>query len=222
MKVLIFGATGMVGQGVLRECLLDSGVELVRTVGRKATGATNPKLLETVHQDLWHYEPVEASLAGFDACFFCLGIASAGMKESDYERITYEITMAAAETLCRLNPQMTFIFVSGAGADSTEKGRIMWARVKGRTENALMRLPFRGVFAFRPGVIQPLRGIQSRTPLYRALYTALAPLVPLLRRAFPKHILTTEQIGRAMLIVARHGAPKQVLEAADINAITRG
>lgn len=219
MHVLIFGATGMVGQGVVRECLLDAGVERVTTIGRNATGAAAPKLRELVHADLWNYAPIERELTGLDACFFCLGVTSAGMKEADYERITYGIAVAAAETLARLNPGMTFVFVSGAGTDSSEKGRVMWARIKGRTENAILRLPFKGAYAFRPGVIQPLHGIRSRTTLYNVGYAIVKPLLPLLRWAFPGQILTTEQIGRAMLKVARSGAPKRILEAKDIDAL---
>jgi uncharacterized protein YbjT (DUF2867 family) len=219
MNVLLFGATGMVGQGVLRECLFDPGVALVQTVGRTAVGTGPVKLRELVHGDLWNYSSVEAELSGFDACFFCLGVTSAGMKEADYERITYGITMAAAETLSRLNPQMTFVYVSGAGTDSSEQGRIMWARVKGKTENALMRLPFRAVYAFRPGVIVPMHGIRSRTRAYRIFYSLMMPLLPLLRMAFPNLILTTGQMGRAMLAAARRGAPKKVLETADIRAL---
>jgi uncharacterized protein YbjT (DUF2867 family) len=219
MNVLIFGATGMVGQGVLRECLLDPDVERVTSVGRRATGVATPKLRELVHADLWDYSAIEKDLTGFDACFFCLGVTSAGMKEADYARVTYGIAVAAAETLARLNPQMTFVFVSGAGSDSSEKGRIMWARVKGKTENAILRLPFKGAYAFRPGVIQPLHGIRSRTTAYRVGYMLIKPLIPLLRWAFPGRILTTEQIGRAMLKVAKSGAPQHILEAGDISAL---
>ena len=219
MNVLLFGATGMVGQGVLRECLLDPDVQLVQTVGRTAAGAQHAKLREVVHQDLWHYSAIEAELSGFDACFFCLGVSSAGMKEADYERVTYGITMAAAETLSRLNPQMTFIYVSGAGTDSSEQGRTMWARIKGKTENALLRLPFKDISMFRPGAIQPLHGARSKTTSYRLLYALAKPLLTTLRWAFPNFVLTTEQIGRAMLAVARNGAPKRILESKDINAI---
>jgi len=218
MNVLIFGATGMVGQGVLRECVLDSGVARVQTVGRTPTGQTHAKLREIVHRDLWSYTPIENELSGFDACFFCLGVSSAGMKEADYERVTYGIAMAAGTTLSRLNPTMTFVYVSGAGTDSSEKGRIMWARIKGKTENALMRLPFRAVYAFRPGVIQPLHGIRSRTAAYRVGYMVMRPLMPVLRWAFPNSILTTEEIGRAMLAVVRKGAPQRILESKDIHA----
>ena len=218
MNVLIFGATGMVGQGVLRECLLDAGVERVVTIGRTPTGAQHPKLREIVHPDLWHYDPIEGDLAGFDACFFCLGVASARMAEADYERITYGIALAAAEVLARLNPQMTFVYVSGAGTDSSERGRAMWARIKGKTENALMRLPFKAAYMFRPGIIQPLHGIQSKTRLYRIFYVFAKPLLPVLGWVLPNQVLTTEQIGRAMLTVARNGAPTRILEARDIRA----
>ncbi len=219
MNVLVFGATGMVGQGVLRECLLDPDVALLQTVGRTATGVTHPKLSEIVHADLMSYAAIEPRLVGFDACFFCLGVSSAGMSEADYERVTYGITMAAATTLARVNKSMTFVYVSGAGTDSSERGRIMWARVKGRTENALLRLPFKAAYMFRPGVIQPLDGITSKTAAYRVLYSITEPLLPLLRRLMPGLILTTGQIGRAMLTAARQGAPKRVLESRDISAL---
>jgi uncharacterized protein YbjT (DUF2867 family) len=219
MNVLLFGATGMVGQGVLRECLLDPDVKLVQTIGRTATGQKHSKLREIEHRDLSRYDTLEDQLSGFDACFFCLGVSSSGMKEDEYERITYGITMAAAETISRLNPQMTFIYVSGAGTDSSERGRIMWARVKGKTENALLRLPFKAAYMFRPGIIEPLHGVRSKTPAYRIGYALMGPLLPLLRRVFPDFILTTEQIGLAMLAVAKRGASKQVLESKDIRAV---
>ena len=219
MNVVVFGATGMLGQGVLRECLLDADVERVLTIGRTATGVRHAKLQEIAHSDMWNYAPIEDQLRGFDACFFCLGVTSAGMSEADYTRVTYGITMAAAETLCRLNSAMTFVFVSGAGADSSEQGRLMWARVKGKTENAIIRLPFKASYVFRPGVVQPVHGERSRTAAYRVLYAITKPLVPLIRPFWPNRILTTEQFGRAMLFVVRHGAPKRVLESADINAI---
>jgi uncharacterized protein YbjT (DUF2867 family) len=218
MKILLFGATGMVGQGVLRECLLANDVTEVQTVGRAATGQHDPKLREVVHADLFDYSGIESDLSGFDACFFCLGVSSSGMKEADYARMTFELTLAAAQTLARLNPQMTFVYVSGAGTDSSEHGRSMWARVKGRTENALLRLPFKAVYLFRPGVIQPLHGIRSKTNAYQLFYSLSKPLLPLLRALFPNVVLSTEIIGRAMLAVARHGAPRPVLETADINA----
>jgi uncharacterized protein YbjT (DUF2867 family) len=219
MNVLIFGATGMVGQGVLRECLLAPDVRKVQVVGRSATGVQNPKLREVVQKDLFHYAN-EADFAGFDACFFCLGVSSVGMKEPDYERVTYGITLAAAEVLSRLNQGMTFIYVSGVGTDSSEQGRTMWGRVKGRTENALLRLPFQDAYMFRPGAIEPLHGARSKTRLYQAFYVVLKPLLAGLRALFPDVILTTEQIGLAMLNARRRGAPKRVLEPRDIRLLS--
>jgi len=210
----------MVGQGVLRECLLDPEVESVLTIGRSATGQQHAKLHEIVHKDLFDYSAIEQQLSGYDACFFCLGVSSVGMSEPDYERITYGITLAAAQTLARLNPEMTFIFVSGAGTDSTEKGRSMWARVKGKTENALFQLPFRAQYMFRPGYIQPLHGIRSKTKVYDFFYKVLGPLYPVFKLLMPKYVTTTENIGRAMIKVARQGAPKSFLENQDINALS--
>ena len=219
MKVVLFGATGMVGQGALRESLLDPEVTEVLAVGRRGTGQTHPKLHELLQSDLFNTSSLESQWQGFDACFFCLGVSSAGMKESDYRHVTFDLTLGVATVLARLNPKLTFIYVSGAGTDSTEQGRSMWARVKGATENALLRLPFRAVM-FRPGAIVPLHGIQSRTALYRLAYTLSRPLWRPLQRAFPNSICTTEQIGRAMLRVARSGASKPVLEARDIIALS--
>ncbi len=211
----------MVGQGVLRECLLDPDIGVVQAVGRSATGVEHPKLREIVHPDLFHYADIEAALGGFDACFFCLGVSSAGMSETEYERLTYGIALAAAVTLARLNPEMTFIYVSGAGTDSSETGRSMWARVKGKTENAILRLPFKASYMFRPAFIQPLNGERSRTTAYRVVYSLTRPLFPLVRRLFPRSYLTTEQIGRAMIHVAKQGAPKRILESSDIAACAR-
>ncbi len=219
MKVILFGATGMVGQGALRECLLDPDVHAVLAVGRSATGQSHEKLREIVHGDLLDLSPIEDKLAGHDACFFCLGVSSAGMTEDAYTRVTYDIAVAVGQILIRHNPSMTFIFVSGAGTDSSERGRTMWARVKGKTENALLRLPFKGAYMFRPAFIQPLHGITSRTRSYRVLYAIFRPLVPLLKTLFPRHVTTTEQVGRAMLKVAKQGAAKPVLESEDIRAL---
>lgn len=206
----------MVGQGALRECLLDPEIEEVQTVGRSATETHNPKLREIIHPDMFHYSDIETELKGFDACFFCLGVSSAGMSEPQYENLTYSLTISAAETLARINPFMTFVYVSGAGTDSSEKGRAMWARVKGKTENAILRLPFKAAYMFRPGIIQPLHGARSKTTAYRVAYALTKPVLPLLRRLFPRYILTTAEIGRAMLNVAKRGAPKKVLESWDI------
>lgn len=219
MNVLIFGATGMVGQGVLREALLADDVQRVITIGRSATGQQHPKLQQIVHADLYDYAAIESSLQDLDACFFCLGVSAGGMDEAAYTRVSYDLTLSAATTLVRLNPAMTFIYVSGSGTDSTERGRIMWARVKGRTENALRSLPFKAVYLFRPGVIQPLHGIRSKTPAYRWFYTLAGPLLGPLRRLMPRQLLTTESIGQAMLEAARHGAPTPILESGDIYAL---
>ena len=170
MKIILFGASGMVGQGTLRECLLDPEVTTVLSIVRGSTGQQHAKLREIVHKDFFDFSSIESELAGFDACFFCLGISSAGMSEEKYRHITYDITLAAAQTLVKLNPNMTFIFVSGAGTDSSERGSSMWARVKGQTENALRRLPFKAAYMFRPAVIVPLHGIKSRTTIYRLSY----------------------------------------------------
>jgi uncharacterized protein YbjT (DUF2867 family) len=223
MKVLIFGATGMVGQGVVRECLRDPDVDLVTTVGRTAAAEQNSappaaRLRAITHQNMTDLTAIEGDLIGYDACFFTLGVSSGGMSEPDYERITYGLTLAAAEPLSRLNPNMTFIYVSGAGTDSSEHGRVMWARVKGRTENALLRLPFKA-YMFRPGLIQPLDGIHSKTPAYRILYSLMKPLLPLLHWALPNQVLNTREIGQAMLAVAKRGFAKRILETNDMRAV---
>jgi uncharacterized protein YbjT (DUF2867 family) len=220
MRILLFGATGMVGQGVLRECLLDDGVAEVLAVGRSPAGQRHPKLRDLVLPDVGDLSAVEGELAGFDACFFCLGVSAVGLSEAEYTRLTFDLTLGVARTLARVSPGMTFVYVSGAGTDSTERGRTMWARVKGRTENALLALPFRAAYMFRPGLIQPLHGIRSKTAVYRAIYAVLGPLTPLLRRLAPNAVTTTEQVGRAMLAVARHGYAKPHLEPRDINAVT--
>ena len=221
MKVVLFGATGMVGQGVLRECLLDPDVENVLAVVRSATGQKHEKLREILHEDFTNLSAIEGQLAGVDACFFCLGVSASGMKEADYHHITYDFTMAAAETLVRVSLGMTFIYVSGGGTDSTERGLWMWARVKGKTENALLRLPFEASYMFRPGYIQPRHGIVSKTRLYRIGYNIMGPLYPVLRRIAPKYMITTEDVGRAMLQVARHGADRRVLENHEIGALSQ-
>ena len=219
MNVILFGATGMVGQGVLRECLLDNDIQQVLTVGRSATGQQRPKLRELVVPDLMDLTAVEPQLTGYDACFFCTGVSSAGMTEEKYTLLTYDLTLSVARILARLNPTMTFLYISGAGTDSTEKGRSMWARVKGRTENALLRLPFKSAYMFRPGFIQPLHGIRSKTRLYQFLYDILAPIQPLLKGRLSKYITTTEQLGRAMIAIAKNGYPTPILESLDINTL---
>lgn len=208
MKVVLFGSTGMVGQGALRECLLDPDVTEVVTVVRKATGQTHDKLREIVHLD---FEDFSGFTLDADACFWCLGVTSVGMTEADYTRVTRDYTLAAAKVLAR--PTTTFVFVSGTGAD----GNAMWARVKRSTEEALRALPFKALYVFRPGVIQPLHGIKSRTRLYNALYPVFVPLLLLTKLVKPSLVTTTERVGRAMLRVAKRGYPKDLLENAEIN-----
>ncbi len=219
MKVILFGATGMVGQGVLRECLLDADVEIVLAVGRSPTGVQSAKLREILHGNFLDFSTIESQFAGFDACFFCLGVSSVGMSEERYRHLTYDITLAAATTLSRLNPGMVFVYVTGQGTDSTEQGRLMWARVKGKTENDLLKLPFKAAYMFRPAGIQPLHGVRSRTAWVQAIYLVASPLLTWLDRVAPKYMTTTEQVGRAMIKVARDGYPKPVLESEDINRL---
>ena len=218
MNVVLFGATGMVGAGVLLECLEDDRVDSVLVVGRRSCGVTHSKVREVLRSDFFDYGDLEPDLDGVDACFFCLGVSAAGLDEAAYHRLTYDLTVAAAEVMARVNPSMTFCYVSGEGTDSTERGRFMWARVKGKTENRLLAMPFRA-YAFRPGFIQPLKGVRSRTALYQAAYTLVGPIIPLLRRIFPAHMTTSENVGRAMIEVAAHGADKRILENPDIDAL---
>jgi uncharacterized protein YbjT (DUF2867 family) len=225
MRVILFGATGMVGQGVLRECVQDPDVEAVLSVARRSSGPgmerRSEKVRELVTDNFYNFSQIEREFAGYDACFFCLGVSSFRMKEAEYRRVTYDLTMVAARAVLRANPTstgagITFIYVSGAGTDSSEHGSAMWARVKGETENALLGMGFRAAYMFRPGGIVPMGGIKSKTAVYRVVYTALRPLLPVLLRVFPQYVTTTEQVGRAMLAVAKHGYSKPVLEAVDI------
>jgi uncharacterized protein YbjT (DUF2867 family) len=219
MKILLFGASGMVGQGVLRECLLDADVSAVVAVGRAASGVEHAKLRDVVHRDFLDFSAIATEFTGVDACFYCLGVSSAGISEADYRRITLDFTVSAAKMLLAQSPRAVFVFVSGAGTDPAPRGSTMWARVKGQAENALLAMPFRGAYMFRPAYIQPLHGVVSRTRLYRALYAVTSPLYPLLKRALPKYVTTTERVGRAMLVVAKQGATKRVLESADLDAL---
>jgi uncharacterized protein YbjT (DUF2867 family) len=217
VKVIIFGATGMVGQGVLRECLVDPGVERVLSVARRTGGKQDAKLKEILHADFFDYSAIESELTGYDACFFCLGVSSVGMDAERYRHLTYDLTMAAATTLAKLNPGMVFTYVTGRGTDSTEQGALMWARVKGKTENDLLKLPFKAAYMFRPAGIQPLHGVRSNLAWAQPIYVATAPLLGWLVRLAPRSMTTTERVGRAMISVARNGYPKPVLESADIN-----
>ena len=216
--MILFGATGMVGAGVLIECLEDPRVSSILVVGRQSCGIAHPKLTELIRSDFFDYSDMQGHLSGCDACFFCLGVSSSGMKEPAYQRLTYELTMAAAEAVVAANPGITFCYVSGEGTDSTERGRTMWARVKGKTENHLLRLPLRG-FMFRPGYIQPMKGVRSKTRLYQAFYDVFSRLYPVLKRLAPTHVTTTENVGRAMIGVAAAGYSRRVLENSDINLL---
>jgi uncharacterized protein YbjT (DUF2867 family) len=219
MKVVLFGATGMVGQGVLRECLRDPVVTQVLSVGRSVSGQHHSKLTEIVHDNFLDYSDIEPQLTGFDACFFCLGVSSVGMDAERYRHLTYDITMAAANTLVRLNPGMVFTYVTGRSTDSTEQGPVRWARVKGKTENDLLKLPFKAAYMFRPAGIQPLHGVRSKTAWVQAIYVVAAPLLSYLARTSPKFMTTSEKVGLAMIKVARDGYPKPVLESEDINSL---
>ncbi|MGA7161474.1 MAG: NAD-dependent epimerase/dehydratase family protein [Bacteroidota bacterium] len=212
IKAIIFGATGMVGEGVLHECLNHADVESVLVIGRKSCNVKHQKLKELVHPDFFDYSDIEAQLKGFNACYFCLGVSSIGMTERDYTRITYDLTMNAAKTLSRLNREMTFCYVSGAGTDSSENGRSMWARVKGKTENDLMRLTFKAAYAFRPGYIKPIKGLKNS---YR-ISEMLALIYPVFKALIPNHVCTLEDLGLAMIQAALVGYPQKILENKDI------
>jgi uncharacterized protein YbjT (DUF2867 family) len=220
MKVILFGATGMVGQGVLRECLRDPAVERLLVVGRSPSHRQADKLREILHRNFRDFAAIESELTGYDACFFCLGVSSIGLSEERYRQLTYDLTLAAATTLAKLNPEMTFIYVSGRGTDSSEKGGLMWARVKGKTETDLLKLPFKAAYMFRPAGIQPLHGVSSKTPWVQILYTLTAPLLSVLVKVAPSYMTTSEQLGRAMIKVALNGYPKKRLESEDINTVT--
>jgi uncharacterized protein YbjT (DUF2867 family) len=222
MRVILFGATGMVGAGALLECIADPRVRSVLSVVRRPGGIADPKLQEIVHDDFFNYAPLRSEFSGSDACIFCLGVSSAGLSEVKYRRQTYDLTLAAARAIAAGNTQLTFCYVSGAGTDSSERGRSMWARVKGETENALLALPFKSAFMFRPGFIQPLKGVRSKTPLYRAFYSVLGPVYPVLRWLAPGSVTTTVNLGRALIEVAAAGYSRRILYSDDINRIAAG
>ncbi|RYZ01933.1 MAG: NAD-dependent epimerase/dehydratase family protein [Myxococcales bacterium] len=219
MKVILFGASGMVGQGALRELLADDEVTNVLAIGRSATGRQHPKLKELIQADVADLSMVEQELRGYDACLFCLGVSAVGMTEPEYKRVTYDLTLRVAQTLERLSPRITFVYVSGNGTDSTERGRVMWARVKGATENALLAMPFARAYMLRPAFIRPLHGVVSKTGWYRALYALAGPVYPLLKRLFPGYVTTTEELGQAMLHLVKRGSSERVLENRDISAL---
>jgi uncharacterized protein YbjT (DUF2867 family) len=218
MRVIIFGATGMVGEGVLHMSLSSASVADVLVIGRRPCEYQHPKLREILHTDFYDYSALRESIRGYDACFFCLGVTSIGKNEAEYTRLTYDLTMAAGRALSSVNPLMVFCYVSGAGTDSSEKGKVMWARVKGKTENDLATLPFRAVYNFRPGYIRPIPGLK-RTPGFARL---LSPLYPFLRAMFPRHVCTLEEVGRSMIRVAHEGFGASVLECVDIRSLASG
>ncbi|HEY9176903.1 MAG TPA: NAD-dependent epimerase/dehydratase family protein [Flavipsychrobacter sp.] len=215
IRVIITGATGMVGKGVLLECLEDENISEVLLVNRQPIGMQHPKLKELIHKDFYDLSAIKEQLQGYDACFFCLGVSAIGMSEEQYIRVTYDLTIHFAETIA--HPGMTFIYVSGTGTDSTEQGRTMWARVKGRTENALLKMPFKAAFMFRPGIILPMKGIKSKTGWYNAAYVVLRPFFPLMRKS--ASVTDTIRVGKAMIKVALHGSDKNHLENRDINGV---
>lgn len=212
INAIVFGATGMVGEGVLHVCLNSPEVESVLVISRRPCEVVHPKLKELIHKDFFNYSAIEDQLRGYNACYFCLGVTSVGKKEEEYTNLTYDLTLQAARSLSKLNPAMTFCYVSGDGTDGTERGRIMWARVKGKTENDLRKLPFKAAYAFRPGFIKPVKGLKHAYGISKALGLAY----PLLKALFPNHVCTLEDIGLAMINVTQTGSPKQVLENTDI------
>jgi len=215
IRAIITGATGMVGEGVLFECLNHPDVEAILVINRKPCGVTNIKLKEIIHTDFFDISAIETQLSGYNACFFCLGVSSVGMKEPEYIKITYTLTMHVAQTLSKLNKDMVFCYVSGSGTDSSEKGKIMWARVKGKTENHLMELPFKSVYAFRPAFMLPTKELKNVLPSYKYVTW----LYPVVRKLFPDYAGTLSEVGQAMITVARSGYNKQVLELKDIRVL---
>ncbi len=209
----------MVGKGVLLECLESPLVESVLIINRKSIDVKHEKLREIIQSDFFDLTAIETELTGYNACFFCLGVPSAGLSEQDYHRLTYDLTLNFAKTVSTLNENMTFCYVSGVGADSSEKGRVMWARVRGKTENALMQLPFKAIFVFRPAYIQPMKGVKSKTWSYQIIYDIFGFLYPMWKLLFPKHVTTTELLGRAMINSVREAPDTQILETTHINQL---
>ena len=220
MKVILFGSTGMIGQGVLTECLKDTQIESVLVVNRQSCKVTHAKLIEIIHNDFFDLSAISKQLSGYDACFYCLGVTSAGLSEADYHRNTFELTTKVADAVLKANKSISFCYISGAGADSSEKGKTMWARVKGKTENALLHMPFKSAYMFRPGYIQPLNGIESRTKLYRIMYAIFKPFYFILKH-YEGMVTNTETLGKAMIAVVLKGSDKRILESRDINEIVR-
>lgn len=217
IRAIVTGSTGMVGEGVLHECLLHPDVERVLVINRKPCGVTHPKLTEVLHINFFDLSPIESRLKNFNACFFCLGVSSIGMKEPEYTSLTYDLTMHVARTLLKLNHDMTFCYVSGALTDSSEKGRSMWARVKGKTENDLIKLGFNNAYAFRPGFMKPTKGLKNTLKLY----AAFTWMFPMLNYLFPNFVSTLKEVGIAMINTVNKGYEKNVLEVADIKKLAK-
>ena len=217
MKVIVFGATGMVGQAMLAQCLGDSGIDEVLVIGRSPVGRRDDKR-EILHTDFSDFSALAVDFAGADACFFCLGVSSVGMKEPEYRRVTKDFTLAAADALVALAPQLVFVYISGMGTDSSEHGRVMWARVKGEVENALLAMPFRA-YAVRPGFIQAVGGVRSKTPLYAALYRVTGWLYPLVRRIAPNYAIRSDELAAAMIELVRRRPEQRILESRDLRAL---
>ena len=221
INAILFGSTGMIGKGVLFECLENDLVESVLVINRQAGEISHPKLKEIIHSDLFDLTGLAPEMTGYNTCFFCLGVSSAGLPENEYRKITYDLTLNAASTLLELNKDMTFCYISGAGTDSTEKGKTMWARVKGQTENKLLSMPFKKVYMFRPAFIQPMTGIRSKTRLYNVLYAVFKPFYFILKH-LDSIVTNTQTVGKAMILCALHGFEKNILETKDINEIVKG
>lgn len=217
IKVIITGVTGMVGEGVLHQALLRNEVSEVLVINRKPCGVTHPKLKEIIHSDFFNLSAIEDQLKGYNACFFCLGVSSVGMNADEYYKFTYTLTLHVAEVLSRVNPNMTFCYVSGANTDSTEQGRTRWARVKGKTENDLTKLPFKQVYNFRPGALIAGKDAKNTPKLYKYL----SWLIPVIKLLIPNGICTLKQLGDAMIDVSLNGYPKTIIEVKDIHAITK-
>jgi uncharacterized protein YbjT (DUF2867 family) len=217
IKAIITGATGMVGEGVLHECLFHPDIESVLVINRKPCGVKHEKLKEIINKDFFDLTSIEEELKGYNACYFCAGVSSIGKKEDEYRRITYDLTMNFGKTLARLNPDMTFCYVSGSGTDSTEKGKIMWARVKGKTENDLLKLPFKNAYMFRPGYIQPTKGLKNTYKIYKVI----SPLYPVFKLFFPGYVVTLEELGKAMINLSLNGSEVKILECKNIVQLSK-
>jgi uncharacterized protein YbjT (DUF2867 family) len=217
IKAIITGVTGMVGEGVLHECLQHPNVESVLVINRKPCGVKHEKLKEIIHKDFFDLSSIENLLAGYNACYFCAGVSSVGKKEDEYRRITYDLTLSFASTIAKHNTDMTFCYVSGVGTDNTEKGRSMWARIKGKTENDLLKLPFKAAYMFRPGYIQPTKDLKNTYKIYKMF----VPFYPLLKMLFPKYVVTLKELGKAMINVVQYGSDKKVLECTDIVGLSK-